>query len=94
MIMYLMTVASEDVESQRKGFIKIMHPSNPSVLGTSFPGPEDRKMASRMNRSMPIRMVAFHLCAPDTMFFRMMCALIQVSMTGEQKYRINTHIGK
>ena len=92
--MYMITVASEGVESQRKGCIQIVHPSNPSGFGTSFPGPEDRKMASRMNRSMPIRMVAFHLCAPDTMFFRIMRALIQLSMTGDQKYRINTHIGK
>lgn len=93
-IMYLITVASASVESQRKGCIQIVHPSNPSVFGTSFPGPEDRKLASKMNHSMPIRMVAFHMCAPDTMFFRIFRAIIQLSMTGDQKYRMNTHIGK
>ena len=88
-----MTVASESVESQRKGIVKIVHPTNPSDFGKSFPGPEDRKLAGVMNSSMPIRLVAFHICAPDSLFFRMFRALIILTKSGDQKYRVLTHFG-
>lgn len=92
-ILYIFYVASESVESQRRGIAQIVYPSSISAsLLTSLPGEEDRKLAARFNRSVPIRVVAMHICFPDTFFWRSFRAMILLSKQ-EEKFRVKTHPG-
>jgi len=97
LLLYIFYVASESVESQRKGIVNIMFPSTSAAHSVfkSLPGPEDLKIAERLNTSFPIRNVATHFCIPDTILFRAFRAMILVTMTAnDDKFRTKTHIGQ
>jgi len=89
-LLYFFYVASESVESQRKGIVKIFYPFT-SIFKT-LPGLEDRKIAARLNDAVPIRTVAMHFCVPDTLHFRMFRAIV-ITSAPEARFRFKTHFG-
>jgi len=93
-LFYYMLVASECIETQRKGIVKICYPTvfSSNFLGV-LPGPDHRRIASKMNASYPVRLVAMHICAPDTFFFRVLRAIVIVTKHGDQKFRVVSHSG-
>jgi hypothetical protein len=96
LLLYMFYVASESVESQRKGVVNIFFPSTSAVHSVfkSLPGPEDRKLAERLNNAFPIRLVATHFCIPDTILFRVFRAMILLTLQeNHEKFRTKTHIG-
>ena len=91
---YFMLVASESVESQRRGLVKVLYPSNFSKDPLSLlPTREHQRLAAKMNASFPIRLVAMHICHPDTFFFRLFRAILIVTKYGDTKFRVVSHYG-
>mmetsp|Transcript_20998 Transcript_20998/g.43231 ORF Transcript_20998/g.43231 Transcript_20998/m.43231 type:complete len:475 (+) Transcript_20998:260-1684(+) len=91
---YFMLVASESVESQRRGLVKVLYPSNFSEDPLSLlPTREHQRLAAKMNASFPIRLVAMHICHPDTFFFRLFRAILIVTKYGDTKFRVVSHYG-
>lgn len=91
---YFMLVASESVESQRRGLVKVLYPSNFSkATSPTLPTRENQLLAAKMNASYPIRLVAMHICHPDTFFFRLLRALLILTKHGDGKFRVVAHYG-
>ena len=92
-----MIAASESVESQRKGIVKIIYPTNLNVDRStiqSLPSPEERKIAETMNDAIPIRVVALHFCVPDTFMSRLFRAMLILSFSrSEGRFRVISHSG-
>lgn len=93
LIFYFMTVASESVETQRKGIVKVVYPTNTSAFTTSLPSPSERQLATKMNAAIPMRLIAFHICSPDTLFFKFLRAMVIITKHGNGKFRVRTHTG-
>jgi len=91
-LMYLMHVASENVESQKRGVIFIIISSKISF--SVLPSPDNQRFAQKMNDSFPIRLVAMHFCIPETMYYRMLQSIVLLSHTSETRFRYKTHFGK
>ena len=93
-LLYFFYVASDSVESQRKGIVKIFYPvaSAEKSIFKTLPGPDDRKIAARLNDAIPIRVVAMHFCVPDTLQFRMFRAIV-ITSTPNSRFRLKTHFG-
>eukprot|EP00532_Pseudo-nitzschia_australis_P012990 CAMPEP_0168209418 /NCGR_PEP_ID=MMETSP0140_2-20121125/2607_1 /TAXON_ID=44445 /ORGANISM="Pseudo-nitzschia australis, Strain 10249 10 AB" /LENGTH=458 /DNA_ID=CAMNT_0008135913 /DNA_START=105 /DNA_END=1482 /DNA_ORIENTATION=+ len=93
LLIYIMYVATESVESQRKGMILVL--LSTSTFDTKLPGPKDRQIAIKFNKSSPIRHTATHLCFPDTLFYRMLRSMIVLThWSSDTKFRIKTHSGQ
>lgn len=91
---YFMLVASESVESQRRGLVKVLYPTNFSKdTLTVLPTREHQGIATKMNASYPIRLVAMHICHPDTFLFRLLRALLILTKYGDGKFRVIAHYG-
>jgi hypothetical protein len=92
---YLHWALSEDIESQRKGFVAILcWPSNTIPLPKGLPGPGDKEfiLSSKFLASLPWRMIAFHMCFPDKPMFHLLRSGIFLTM-GEKRSRIRMHVG-
>ena len=93
--MYIIFVASEDVETQRKGLTSIVWP------GTKQP--EDDEVGNlKLNRilfmkrvyeCLPVRTCSLHLAIPHTPFFQVVRTLFILTMPQFRK-RMKFHVGK
>jgi len=69
---YMFYIAGDDIESQRKGLV---------ILGwiegdfTNTPMPlhqKNRRLTKHLLAAIPIRSVVYHICMPDTLYFRLL----------------------
>ncbi|KAG7373473.1 hypothetical protein IV203_034197 [Nitzschia inconspicua] len=61
--LYIMMVASDDEDTQKKGCVSIFFQNNPTVR--VFNDPEERLVFQRLFDTIPLRTSAFHICLPD-----------------------------
>lgn len=106
--LYLWWVASESVESQRKGMIHIaIHnyseysdgsereenpPSNDPEEVSGLPSMAFAKNSLKRSHGLPMRSVSFHCCTPDTPFFTLFRSITSL-MLGENRVRLKMHVG-
>jgi len=100
-VMYLHWVASEDIETQRKGVVIIEWPFDERHKGTMW----ERSIRPTMKNqvrinirkdydSMTIRVASLHLCYSDTPFFRALSALFVYGLDSHHKSICKTHYGE
>ena len=94
---YFYYIASNDVETQRKGMVFIGwaegdFTSTPMPLST-----ESRRLYRCMLRGMPVRRTAVHFCVPDTLYFRLLSSffvtVIVPSGGSNSLVRSRLHVG-
>lgn len=94
--------AAEDVETQRRGPVKIIWPEAQSFFGflndVSLRGRliSNMSLVTRMNQALPIRVVASHICPPATHYVAvggLMAAAVSLR-SASQKCRLKLHIGR
>lgn len=51
------------------------------------------KIYVNRRKGMPVRLVAFHLCTPDTPFYAILRSF-NVAMLGDERCRVKVHVGK
>ncbi len=68
---YLLWVAAEDEETQKKGTVVIIWPSEDAARNFfKMPDQTRGREFQRSKDSSPVRCVASHVCLPDTHLFR------------------------
>ena len=82
----------DDVESQRKGLIFAVWPCG--VVMPSHPGPRDHTEFQRVFESIPMRIVALHICFPETPIYRIIRSVFAVGLGTELRSRLKFHSGK
>ena len=99
-IMYLHWVASEDIETQRKGVVIIEWPFDERHEGTMWEKSIRPSMKNQVRinirkdyDSMTIRVASLHLCYSDTPFFRALSALFVYGLDSHHKSICKTHYG-
>jgi hypothetical protein len=89
-VLYLLWVAGEDVETQRRGLVVISWPRMDTViLDRNWVGTGQRAV-----RGFPVRGAALHLCLANTLAFRMLKAQIGLAMPKDVRKRFQFHLGK
>jgi hypothetical protein len=89
-VLYLMWVAGEEIETQRGGLVVIFWPSlNAVILDRNWVGTGQRTV-----QGFPLRGVALHLCLANTLAFRMLKAQIGLAMPKDVRRRFQFHLGK
>jgi hypothetical protein len=88
---YLWWVAAEDIETQQKGVISIFWPSFESAH--KFPDKREATEAERVFDAIPTRIAALHQCCPDTPAFRLMKAVVILTLSVETRIRMKFHTG-
>jgi hypothetical protein len=89
-VLYLMWVAGEDVETQRRGLVVIFWPSINTVI-------MERNWVENGQKTVqgfPLRGVALHMCLANTFAFRMLKAQIGLAIPKEVRRRFQFHLGK
>jgi hypothetical protein len=89
-LLYLMWVAGEDVETQRRGLVVIFWPSINTVI-------LDRNWVENGQKTVqgfPLRGVALHMCLANTLAFRMLKAQIGLAIPKDVRRRFQFHLGK
>jgi hypothetical protein len=88
---YFFYVAGNGTESQRKGMVNLALPEG-DFTNTPMPlHQESRDLFRRGFASMPIRLVAIHICMPDTLFFRLLRSFILTAFTS-MRSRLRFHV--
>jgi hypothetical protein len=80
----------EDVESQRKGLVFVVWPG-PQLSMPSAPGPRDHVEFQRVFESSPMRIVALHICFPDTPIYRLIRSVFAVGLGAQLRQRLKFH---
>jgi hypothetical protein len=86
---YFWWVAAEDVETQRNGIVNIFWPDE-----LTFPLKRESEEADRVLTAVPGRITAMHQCLKDGPLFRLMNAVVILSLDVETKTRLKFHTGK
>jgi hypothetical protein len=90
-------IASEDVESQRKGVVLVVWPGGPGNdwKGLDTSDRRSRHLLSQRHEVLPIRFAGYHYCMPDNPIFRLIrsFAILYGGLGGEMKARMRFHIG-
>eukprot|EP00536_Pseudo-nitzschia_multiseries_P016968 jgi/Psemu1/223284/e_gw1.1316.17.1 len=105
--MYLFSKAAEDVNTQRNGATFMIFPAASTMgsEGDNFNSDERREaiksnlnlpLCSKLLDGMPLRMAAFHLCFPDTQWFRMVggLSLMLGLKSASKRTRLKIHVGE
>jgi hypothetical protein len=88
-VIYLWWVAGEDEETQRNGIVNVYWPGE-----INFPDKREAEEADRVLSAVPCRIAALHQCLQDGPLFRLMNAVVILSLDVETKTRIKFHTGK
>lgn len=92
--MYIYFVASNDIESQKKGMVHIGWPEG-DFSNTPMPlHKKNRLLYKRVMASMPIRIAGVHFCMPDTLYFRLLRAFATTSLYFAQRSRLRFHVAE
>ena len=94
---YFYYIASNDVESQRKGMVAIAWAEG-DFTNTPMPlRSESRRLYRCLLRGMPIRRAAVHFCVPDNLYFRLLSSfyvtVIDVNSGSDSLPRHRFHVG-
>lgn len=92
LFLYLLTVASECEESQRKGCLFVMWPGTHRNI--RIPDSEEREICQNSFSSFPLRVVGFHFCWPDTPFFHFVRSFFVLVMGSDIRTRVSFHSGE
>lgn len=90
--LYLLTVAAECEESQRKGVIFVMWPGRSTDI--RVPETKERCICKQFFSVSPLRAVSFHFCWPDTSFFRFVRSFFVLVMGASTRSRVKFHSGE
>ena len=90
-LMYTVWVIGNDIDTQRKGLINfIMFDSsfhqNPNIMGAGI-------MDSSTVLLLSVRISAFHVCTPDTPFYRLRRSFLTMVIGSHNRSRLKLHIG-
>jgi hypothetical protein len=85
---YLWWVAGEDAETQRNGVVSLFWPDE-----IHFPDKREAEEAIRVIMAVPCRIAALHQCLRDGPRFRLMNAVLILSLDVETKTRMKFHTG-
>mmetsp|Transcript_27321 Transcript_27321/g.48345 ORF Transcript_27321/g.48345 Transcript_27321/m.48345 type:complete len:524 (+) Transcript_27321:363-1934(+) len=88
-LIYLWWVAAEDVETQQRGVISIFWPSFEAAH--KFPDKREATEAERVFGAIPTRMTALHQCTPDTPAYKLMQAVVILTLSVESRTRMKFH---
>lgn len=92
MALYIFSVISEDVDTQRKGLVFIL--SAQSAPEDSLLHDKDVwKEHKAFNEAMPVRFTAIHICLPDGPAHHLFKALFVVVTPPTSRARIRVHQG-
>ncbi|KAG7340786.1 hypothetical protein IV203_024329 [Nitzschia inconspicua] len=91
--LYIMMVASDDEDTQKKGCVSIFYQNNPTVQ--IFNDPEERLVFQRLFDTIPLRTSAFHICLPDDSSnkYIQLHAFAMDSYGSEARKRMRLHTG-
>lgn len=98
MIMYLILGASEDIETQKMGFVILIWPGmcqsvTPSNAGL-FDSLSDRKTAADLQMGMPLRVVCVHFGNASSPLLRLAKILLVTMMHEHSRLRFNIMTGE
>mmetsp|Transcript_59764 Transcript_59764/g.146717 ORF Transcript_59764/g.146717 Transcript_59764/m.146717 type:complete len:524 (+) Transcript_59764:390-1961(+) len=91
LLIYLLFVMAEDIETQRRGVIVLFSPNFDS--GLKFPHKDEITQSQRVTGITPTRQVAMHQCTPDEPVFRLIHAGMQLALSFEARLRAKFHQG-
>jgi len=104
LMMYQHWVASEDVETQRKGIVIVAWPTNEDSTNDDTLSWEKsirpqmtqkvRVLQKKMGESMPLRVTSTHGYYKDTPFFRALSVLYYIGMKSEERSLYKSHFGE
>lgn len=60
---------------------------------TGIPSMKFAKMYMKYRNAAPLRLCAYHLCTPDTPFYKMVVAFNTMILASDQRCRIKVHVG-
>ena len=94
-------MASNDVESQRKGFVGVILPARSSgsdmPFRPSMPRKEGNGLQMKFYASIPMRIIALHFCFPEdykTIFYRVGWSLVALAVGEKNRRRLKFSMGK
>lgn len=86
-VMYMMFVAGDDIETQRNGMIVVLWP------GLQTPKPSNSRFLrfiGKVMKAIPTRFACFHMCFPSTKLFRLMRTTLSIATIAT---RVKVHTG-
>jgi len=95
-IIYLLSEASEDVESQKRGVVMLLWPGmsdSASSTGTNYINVFERKLVMYFQNSLPMRLVAIHFGLLDSPILKFVRAVVVTLMEGHMRTRLNIITG-
>jgi len=90
--LYLLTTAAECEESQRKGVLFVMWPGSSTKI--RVPEAEERSICRLSFSALPLRVVSFHVCWPDTPLFHLARSFFVLVLGADVRVRVNFHSGE
>lgn len=92
MLLYFTNSISDDLETQRKGFVVIVAPKASFFAGFQQSTKEQQRDSQDLNQSLVPRLSAMHLCLPDGPANRFLRGLVFLGMFAENnRMRIRAH---
>jgi len=90
--LYITFVFSNDVESQRKGMVNVLWPEG-DFSEIQMPLHNDsRNLLKKVIAAAPLRLVAVHICFPDTLYFNLLRSFLILTFSS-QRSRMKFHVG-
>lgn len=90
-LMYMMFVAGDDIETQRNGIVVLVWP------GLQTPKPPNSRFlrfSGKVMKTIPTRFACFHMCFPSTKLFRLMRIFILTTLSiATIATRVKVHTG-
>lgn len=90
--LYLLTVAAECDETQKKGISIIMWPGTDRTI--RLPEPEERIVCQKSFSAFPLRVVSCHFCWPETALFHFVRSFFVLVMGRGIRVRVSFHSGE
>ncbi|KAL3929377.1 MAG: hypothetical protein SGARI_004764, partial [Bacillariaceae sp.] len=91
LLIYMLWVATEDIETQRKGLVVINMPNRDVPL---LPERKEHVLGQQAMEAIPIRICALHMCLPNEITFRLLKANVAFILGKDQRKRIKIHLGE
>eukprot|EP00536_Pseudo-nitzschia_multiseries_P017337 jgi/Psemu1/248095/estExt_Genewise1.C_15010010 len=91
---YMIWIASEDIETQRKGLVIIGWPCDEIISGSNSPMSEDDTRSIKSVDGLPIRIAALHFCIQNRPVYRILNSLFYFTLDSSYKSRYKVHIGE
>jgi hypothetical protein len=90
--MFVMMDAVDDIETQKRGAVGIIHQMNPNALVCA--DPQERAYVYRMLECVPLRLGGVHFCVPDNPLSHSVKAVTLLAIGANRRTRTRFHTGK